>query len=511
MVNAILVNARSVPQIEVVNPCTPDGLYTLQYYHPYPNDDSRFIECDPWGQMYVKMCPEGSKWNSWISTCVVQVPDESGNKQKISSLKETQSCSFYGNSTCKNGGYCNRFMDESKCFCLSNFVGFFCEEASTSMGAFGQIINNSFSIEEYKQQRPQQIDSLLLNTTIDTSVGLDELTKKRIEEYLSKYPNGEMRFDILINYLVQDLLKELYPASFTLKEFIVESEVTVAYTTAIPSLLQTAKYSYDNFDKLFSIFVEVLDRLADYLPKQMPNVKEEAKEFFNVYDMIFTRSNNVSNYSSGMMNRTELSRDEMRQKIHEDFNATLNLAYDLFKHLNRFDDDLSVRGANYSNIEMRLAVLNFTFDPMTGHLITELTLSTQLIWESMSFYGFWYVVSSYVVPNLNQTSNHVAYSMDGMAHVQFNKANPDKTFDSLKDVTVEQPKQSDLKQDELSDALDSGLVPKIDLPTSEPITSTTEQISSTTMKTKLIMARRKFANKMVVRDAESETQISFNF
>jgi hypothetical protein len=179
--------------------------------------------------------------------------------------------------------------------------------------------------------------------------------------------------------------------------------------------------------------------------------------------------------------------------------------------LNYFDDDLSVRGANYSNIEMRLAVLNFTFDPMTGHLITELTLSTQLIWESMSFYGFWYVVSSYVVPNLNQTSNHVAYSMDGMAHVQFNKANPDNTFDGLKDVTVEQPKQSDLKLDELSDALDSGLVPQIDSPTSEPITSTTEQISSTTMKTKLIMARRKFANKMVVRDAESETQISFNF
>jgi hypothetical protein len=416
LVNAIFINAKSI-QKEIVNPCTPDGLYTLQYYYPYPNDDSRFIECDPWGQMYVKMCSQGSRWNSWISSCVIQVPDDNREMPKVMIYNETQSCSFYGNSTCQNGGYCNQFIIESKCFCPSNFVGDFCEVASSSMGAFGQLINDSFSIELYKRQRPLSSDSLTFNTTFDTSIVLDELTKKRVEEYLVKYPNGEMRFDTLINYLVQDFLSQLYPSAFYLREFLMVNEVAMGYTSAIPNLLQTAKYSYDNFDNLFKIFVEVLERLAAYLPKHMPQVKEEAQSFFNVYDMIFTRFTTVgnftklTNFTSEMSNKTDLTRAEMKESIHDDFNATLSLSYDLFRYLNRFDDDLSVKGNNYTSDQMQQAIVNFTADSITSQLLSDVSLKITSIWDSMSFYGFWYIISSYVVPNDSVVSKHVPFSI----------------------------------------------------------------------------------------------------
>jgi hypothetical protein len=416
LVNAIFINAKSI-QIEIVNPCTPDGLYTLQYYYPYPSDDSRFIECDPWGQMYVKMCPQGSKWNSWISSCVIQVPDDNIVMPKVMIYNESQSCSFYGNSTCQNGGYCNQFIIESKCFCPSNFVGDFCEVASPSMGAFGQLINDSFSIELYKRQRPLSSDSLAFNTTFDTSIVLDELTKKRVEEYLVKYPNGEMRFDTLINYLVQDFLSQLYPSAFYLREFLMVNEVAMGYTSAIPNLLQTAKYSYDNFDNLFKIFEEVLNRLAAYLPKHMPQVKEEAQSFFNVYDMIFTRFTSVgnftklTNFTSEMPNKTDLTREEMKESIHDDFNTTLSLSYDLFRYLNRFDDDLSVKGANYTSDQMQQAIVNFTADSITTQLLSDVSVEITSIWDSMSFYGFWYIISSFVVPNANVVSKHVPFSV----------------------------------------------------------------------------------------------------
>ena len=404
LVNTILINAKSLtPDGQITNPCTPAGLYTMQYYYPYPRDDSRYIECDPWGQMYVKECPEGSKWNTWISSCVIQMPENDVPKQIVNN--ETQTCTFHGNWTCKNGGFCNQFISDSKCFCLSNFTGEFCELVSPSIGAFGQLINDSFSLEIYKNQRPLSTNKLAFNTSIDMSMILNEVTKKRVQDYLNKYPKGEMRFDTLINYLVQDFLSQVYPSAYYLREFLINSEIAMGYTNAIPNLLQTAKYSYDNFENFFKIFVEMLDRLVEYLPKHMVSVKEDAQSFYEVYDMIYSRVvvveniSKVLNITNEMLNKTDLTRDEMKKSIHDDFNATLSYSYNLFRYLNRFDDDLSVNGVNYTSEKMQEAILNFTMNSYTNELLQEINLKSTSIWDSMSFYGFWYVISSYIVPN----------------------------------------------------------------------------------------------------------------
>jgi hypothetical protein len=101
----------------------------------------------------------------------------------------------------------------------------------------------------------------------------------------------------------------------------------------------------------------------------------------------------------------------MKESIHDDFNTTLSLSYDLFRYLNRFDDDLSVKGANYTSDQMQQAIVNFTADSITTQLLSDVSVEITSIWDSMSFYGFWYIISSFVVPNANVVSKHVPFSV----------------------------------------------------------------------------------------------------
>lgn len=407
LLNSVFINAKSLPSSnQLVNPCTPEGLYAMQYYYPHPRGALRYIECDPWGGMHVKLCPKGSKWSSRISSCVIQRLDNEAKKQIIHN--ETQSCAFHGNRACHNGGFCS----QSTCFCLSNYSGDFCEHVSPSIGVFGQLISDSFSLEAYKLQRPLSNDTYSLNATIDASIIVDELTRKSVQEYLDRYPHGEMRFDTLINYLVQDFLSHLYPSAFYLKEFTLESEIEMGYTNAIPNLLQTAKYSFDNFDNFFNIFIDVLDQLVKYLSKHITNANEEAQSFFEVYDRIYSqfRSSNgflkVKNFTNETMNTKEPTREEMKKSMHDDFNATLRFSYNLFRYLRRFDDDLSVKGVNYTNEQTQEASLNFTMDSITNELLTAINLRSKSIWDSMTYYGFWHVISSYVAPIREPTTTN---------------------------------------------------------------------------------------------------------
>jgi hypothetical protein len=267
-------------------------------------------------------------------------------------------------------------------------------------------------------QRPYTSGPLAFNTTIDVTLISDELTRQRVQEYLNKYPHGEIRFDTLVNYIVQDILEQLYPSAFYLKEFMLESEIASGYSTAIPNLLQTAKYAYDNFQNFFKIFVQVLDGLVEYLPKQMSHVQEEAQLFLKIYNVVYTKFgtignfSKVSNFTGHMVNRTGLSRDELRKIIFEDFNKTLCLSHKMFKCLNIFDDELAVKGINFTQEQMQEEITKFTFD--LAETLTKINLISTSIWDSMSFYGFWHIVSSLVYPKGNIPSVKVPFVMDDM-------------------------------------------------------------------------------------------------
>ena len=186
-------------------------------------------------------------------------------------------------------------------------------------------------------------------------------------------------------------------------------------SNAISNLLLSAKYSFDNFDNFFKIFVQVLDGLVEYLSIHMPHVQKEAQSFLKIYNVVYTKFGtigNFSNFTGQMVNRTGLSRDELRKTIYGDFNATLCLSHKMFKCLNTFDDELSVKGINFTEDQMQQEINKFTSN--FTEILTKINSISTSIWDSMSFYGFWHIVSSLVYPRGNTPSVKVPFVMDDM-------------------------------------------------------------------------------------------------
>lgn len=51
-------------------PCTVQNIQSDQLYHPYPGHDTQYIQCDPWGDAFVKTCQSGFTYDPQSHTCV---------------------------------------------------------------------------------------------------------------------------------------------------------------------------------------------------------------------------------------------------------------------------------------------------------------------------------------------------------------------------------------------------------------------------------------------------------
>ncbi|XP_071081683.1 uncharacterized protein [Haliotis cracherodii] len=60
------------------NPCTAAALASGKFFFPYP-DAHKFIQCDPWGDVYINSCPSGLIWNSHLETCFSPFQAVGGN------------------------------------------------------------------------------------------------------------------------------------------------------------------------------------------------------------------------------------------------------------------------------------------------------------------------------------------------------------------------------------------------------------------------------------------------
>ncbi|XP_076454779.1 uncharacterized protein LOC143289621 [Babylonia areolata] len=50
--------------------CNPKALANHQYYHAYPPDHTKFIQCDEWGRTFVMPCAPGTVWSQTALTCI---------------------------------------------------------------------------------------------------------------------------------------------------------------------------------------------------------------------------------------------------------------------------------------------------------------------------------------------------------------------------------------------------------------------------------------------------------
>lgn len=54
------------------NPCSTSKTNT-QVFFPHPNDNTKFIQCNAIGEMYIIQCPHGKLYNKATVSCVSQV------------------------------------------------------------------------------------------------------------------------------------------------------------------------------------------------------------------------------------------------------------------------------------------------------------------------------------------------------------------------------------------------------------------------------------------------------
>lgn len=55
---------------QAANPCTTGK---SQVFYPHPNDNTKFIQCNALGEMYIIQCPAGKLYNSATVSCVSRV------------------------------------------------------------------------------------------------------------------------------------------------------------------------------------------------------------------------------------------------------------------------------------------------------------------------------------------------------------------------------------------------------------------------------------------------------
>jgi hypothetical protein len=392
--------------------------------------------------MEIRDCYANSKWSTWLYRCSDEALERTLNStlppasvlpsaqptwkpiediSQIPIIVNITTCLYYGNESCENQGVCNMFPTGGRCACLANTTGEYCQYKNVtvkSTGVFGQLINDSFSLDTYRQNRPL-LDEFYAaqNGSIDASQVQCNQTRARIAEYLALYPNGTMRFDMLVNYLIQDYMTVIYPWQFFLQEFAYPSEMAMGYINAIPGLLMSSKYAYDKFDDFWSVLEDILQHLVKYLPEHLPNIRHEADLFFQIYDGFFRQfEKNGANLTTGMLtdefgNVSAVNADMIKEKIRRDFNKTLSLSWDLFRTLGRFDEEIGVRAASgqINATYVQELVANFSMSNNVTTLIGQVGESNAEIWDSTTFFAFWYVVSDYVSEDLLNAARNQTY------------------------------------------------------------------------------------------------------
>uniref|UniRef100_A0A8W8LMY2 Chitin-binding type-2 domain-containing protein n=1 Tax=Magallana gigas TaxID=29159 RepID=A0A8W8LMY2_MAGGI len=77
-----LVPSNEHCNFQAPNPCSTSKTNT-QVFFPHPNDNTKFIQCNAVGEMYIIQCPHGKLYNKATVSCVSQnyIPGGQGSGQ----------------------------------------------------------------------------------------------------------------------------------------------------------------------------------------------------------------------------------------------------------------------------------------------------------------------------------------------------------------------------------------------------------------------------------------------
>jgi len=388
---------------EIVSLC--ESSTEFKYFIPYPNDETKYVQCDPWGTGSLKSCKKGLVWNMWSLKCE--------NRENIRNLTfnfPTQeikqvNCSLVG-LECLNDGICQVTPSGSyKCVCRPDFSGQFCESRVDSTDLSHQILNGTFSIVDYKARLIEQ------NISVDASYyeryrdHLDNGTYSELMNYLTFYKKGDVRYDSLINSLIQDILEDIYPDAEYLSSFNASSQNVIAMVRLIPSLLSYSRYSLDRYEEVFGQYQKILQGLVNILNSTVPTIRDEALQYSRLTEMFLNQTMMILRQKSAerknlvidnqFVESVQLSQVEMKDNLKFNFNSTLNSIEELFNSLEEFQNTLlQEMQTNPSLSSLTLGEAKFSGAQNILALFNKISASSSQIWDSLVNYGFWYMTNA---------------------------------------------------------------------------------------------------------------------
>ena len=88
---------------DIENPCTPEARNSGHFHHPYPPDQSKYIQCTEWGNYHLMSCYSGV-WDSETFTCKYNSHYGNGGGNGQSMTAGTNYAGFDNDNQGGNGG-----------------------------------------------------------------------------------------------------------------------------------------------------------------------------------------------------------------------------------------------------------------------------------------------------------------------------------------------------------------------------------------------------------------------
>lgn len=408
------LNTTEWPQ----NPCA--STRNFNYYIPFPNDTDRYIQCDPWGTGIVKQCEDGTVWNTWALRC-----DKIDQVHNLTLVLPHRvfNCSLTGHQ-CLNGGVCtDSSLGGDRCICNPEFTGPMCESKVDTNDLTHEILNGTFSIHKFYEQLKAQ------NITVDVAEYakykdlLDNATYEALMEYMSLYKGTQVRYDTLVNNLVENILEDIYPDAAYLSTFNSSVVSVVDLVQLIPNLMSYAKYSQERYQDVFAKYQQVLQHLTSYLNStenmHWESMRAEALEYSQLtavflnqtvsmlnataaqnvssspapsaYDMLLNNNNHHSGSSSG----EQPTEEEVRERLRVNFNKTLAATTQLYQSLEGFQIQVMelVKNGTTDIYSLTLEQSNLNGTAEVKKLLDQITCSSIKVWDSLVNYGFWFITT----------------------------------------------------------------------------------------------------------------------
>ena len=79
-------------------------------------------------------------------------------------------------------------------------------------------------------------------------------------KYIELYrKEGEVAYHTYLNYLIEDILQDIYPDAFHMTVFNASEHTLINVVRTIPSLISYSRYSNLRYSEVFTKYQEVLD------------------------------------------------------------------------------------------------------------------------------------------------------------------------------------------------------------------------------------------------------------